>query len=216
MSSDSSVNLQIISYALSIGGALLGAIGGYISRKAQKLENVRDEVHIKILPSLNFIVISFLESIKQFQSDGNTPLLINRLDEILKDLKAKIVTGEVMIARIDLIKLQAFHWDLAHFREWLEGIKGVEDLENRLKEQFEAQETDVVGFEDVNPEKLKNDAKAISQEIDNKILSYRSYSRYLVIIILLAAAVIATGIFLGQLASSSSAGTISTNETGSQ
>lgn len=173
--------------------AILTAVGGYFARIFQKYQDHRDDVHLKILPSLYYSIRSFTESVAIYKKLKNFNEFKSKVDDIVKLLGEKISSGEILLTNINYRRILLFYWSLQTLQSIMTQISGTTaEAENWRSEFLEAVSKgnkDYEGLVKVDPVKLLEEAQSIQNEIDNKIHGYKSISFILLLII--AAAVLA-------------------------
>lgn len=170
----------------------LGVASGYFLRIVQKLEDRRDNIHLKILPALYYNILSFEESTNIFISDPNpnSSEFLARIVEIHTNLKNLIASGDVLLAKVDLKRLLKFHWDLELFRIQLDQIKNNQSRVDEVVSAF-SRGNSAYPWLKVDPRQILRDAKVITNEINTKVKGYRSSLIWLIIMFFAQGAVVA-------------------------
>lgn len=167
---------------------ILGSFGGYLLRKFQKFDEMRDEIFLKFLPSLNYSVSSFIDAVDIFCSNSQLSPFIDEIVNINKKLVNSLYSGEILFLKQSLKEqLLCFSKDLRKFQVVLEENKDHDDIIKTIKHDFKYKHD----FLDTHPSNLLDDAKNIQNTIESELMSFKSYLYYLIIVIFLLGFMIA-------------------------
>lgn len=178
------------SLALFIIAAVLSGIGGYLTRRVQKYEDSKDEVHLKILPAMCYQIMSIIMSIEIYKEKHNYNEFKTRLQDISTKLGESISSGEALIAKINLQELTDLYWNIERLKIHLDEIKGNDSRKDELLKAFDTGNKEYSAWLKVDPQALLEDSKAINQKIEKKINAYRSISITVIILIIIVAIII--------------------------
>lgn len=192
------MNSNALSMILFSVVAIGGIMGGYLTRKIQKFEDKKDDIHVKILPALSFYISYFIKSIETYKETWNFEEFSHRVDEISLQLKNKIISGDIVLTKIDPDKILKFYWDMAILKPKLEAMKNDENLKNLFIDAINKKDPDL-GWLKVDPKQLLQDAKDLDKTIKKEFKTYRTLFVKMVILIIMIGIIIGISNYITSL-----------------
>jgi methyl-accepting chemotaxis protein len=179
----------------------LAAVAGYFLRIVQKIEDRRDNVHMKVLPALYANLYTFSEAVTIFlQSD---PIesgrifarFVQKTKDVATNLNNIVFSGDILLMRDDIRKqLLNFYTSMERLEELMEEIQNNVENIRSFQNAFE----DGSDFLGLNPKRLVEKANEIAGITQSRLSSYKSFSFRLVILIFALAGVIAVMNLIGK------------------
>lgn len=174
---------------LLMGG--LGSVAGYLLRIVQKIEDRRDEIYLKNLPSLYYNIYSFKILVEDFHEGYQLPTLKTNIKRINDNLAEQTFSGYILLFEPDIQKMiTEFYENSKKFEADLEQFVDTDKFNEKaglIRTAFKTGK----GLKHTNPQKLLEDLNDIDEKIKSKLESYRSYSYYLLLSIFILGVVAA-------------------------
>jgi len=171
--------------------AILTGLGGYISRIAQKFEDKKDDVKLRILPLLKYNLLYILKIFQSYNNKNDYIDFEKNLNNIIESMEKEISSGNVLLSNLDINKLNTCYWNLHIFKKNLEDIKNSDQRKIDLVDALKKGNDNHSSWLKVNPVDLKKQINEIISDIDTEITKYTSWSKKVIILI------IVVGIILG-------------------
>lgn len=161
---------------------ILGLISGYLLRMSEKIDDRRDEIYLKFLPSLNYNISSFEQAKMIFLSDSQLPKFIEKIEFVNTKLEEQLYSSEILFFEENFQNnLRYFSRDLRNFQFKLEEVEDSKATIPNLIYSFQNKSK----FRGIDLGKLLTDASNIQNIIRSKMKRYKSYPYLLIIISLL-------------------------------
>lgn len=171
---------------------ILGLISGYLLRKSQKIDDRRDEIYLKFLPSLNYNLSSFEQAKTVFLLDSKIHKFTEKIEIINTKLEEQLYSSEILFFEQSFQnKLIDFNEDLRNFQSRLEEVEDSKATILLLRDSFQNKHK----FRGVDSAELLNDASNIQKIIRSKMKKYKLYSNLLIITLLLFAVTFVSSLF---------------------
>ena len=195
MSTSTEITLLVLFFAGAVGG-----VAGYLLRIVQKLEDKRDNVYLKVLPSIYALVYTLIDAKSNLlntepeKSGKAFGEFLEKIKGVGNDLKLIVFSGEVLLMH-DKTQKELFHL--------YEGINALNQILDQMTKDttnlklFQMALKEGKSFLDVNLKDLWDEADATNALIQSKLKTYKSFSYLLVILIFILTGIVAvTGYFL--------------------
>ena len=159
---------------------VLGGVAGYWLRIVEKIEDRKDEIYLKNLPSLYYNIHSYIELVENFQGGSQLQTLKTKIKSINSNIAEQAFSGYILLFEPELQKmLSEFYRNSEKFEAILEPIADNDENAGLIKLAFETGQD----YRNINLKKLKEEMNNINENIKSKLNRYKTYSYKLMLLI---------------------------------
>jgi hypothetical protein len=181
------LTLLIMVAILGTGGAV-----GYITRIVQKVQDRRDTIYLKHLPTIYYSLTVFIEASTAFSSNScSVEDYFASIQHANKKIEKIVFSSEIIMFKEDLHKrLVRVYEDMGKLKSIVENVKKSTEAANT--EIFRQTLSKGGSFEQINPRDIVFSAADMKETARLETSKYKSFSWLLIVLVIISA--IAVGI----------------------